>query len=390
MHKSSLEYRPDIDGLRALAILGVVFYHCEASLISGGFVGVDVFFVISGYLITSVIDRQQVNGTFSIWRFFERRIRRIMPALLVVIACTIFVGSFLLMPYEMVDLGKSVKFTVLSAANFYFKNSADDYFNSPVESMPLLHAWSLGVEEQFYVIFPILLLLLQLWSGRAQRKLVVLGGLALLSLGASAFMVYHDSSSGFYMLPYRAWELLLGSLIAIRPKAEPQSDNHRYRNLASLVGLILIALAMVGYRKSTPFPGLAALLPCGGAALLIATGRSQAGWVFKVLASKPFVFIGLISYSVYLWHWPLIIFSRDLRDKIPGYGLVLPVVAILLGYLSWRFVEEPFRDRKKWPTAALILTWAIVTGTLLGFSRYIRKSDGFLFPPSQEVKIILS
>lgn len=386
MEPSSFKYRPDIDGLRALAVLGVVLFHSSNVFPSGGFVGVDVFFVISGYLITGILHREQCEGRFSLLAFYERRIRRIMPALFVVLAGTLAAAGAAFMALELLELGKSLEYSVLSGANLYFRKAADDYFNAPVDGMPLLHLWSLGVEEQFYLILPLLLLAIRRWGRSEGLRLGFLGVLASASLVASAVMVHRDTSACFYLLPYRAWELMLGALLALCPLP---TVSLKASHVQGAVGLLLIVGSMLFFTRSVPFPGLLALLPCGGTALVIAAGRDERCWSSRVLSAKPLVFIGLISYSVYLWHWPLIVFSQPQLGNHPSFWPLLPLLSILAGLVSWRCVEKPFRDRSKVSTRSLVAGWAVITIAFLGVARYVRSTQGFIRPPPPEVVKIL-
>ncbi len=302
--KPNLHYRPDVDGLRAVAVLAVLAFHAGGFPTPGGFVGVDVFFVISGYLISSLIMKQIAAGTFSITSFYERRIRRILPALTVMLAFTCVLAYLYLLPTELKNFADSLLAANFSASNFYFWQHSD-YFVSPL-SNPLLHTWSLAVEEQFYIVFPLLLYVLyRWWPGRVK---IVVAVLAALSLAVSGYGAYHDSVTTFYMLPTRAWELLIGTLLAM--KLLPELRTSIGRNLASITGILLIGCAILLFTKATPFPGLAALPPCVGAALIIWSGESGMSVVNSALSLRPVVFIGLISYSLYLFHWPIIVFQK--------------------------------------------------------------------------------
>lgn len=354
----------------------------------------DVFFVISGYLITSAIHHEQQAGTFSFLRFFERRLRRIAPALFVAMTGTILIGSWRLFPHEMVELGRSVRAATLSFANIHFRGVADDYFNSAVDSMPLLHTWSLSVEEQFYFLHPVLLLAVgrisrSPWAGKTAVAVA-----AAASFVASCLVLGRDQSSCFYLLPYRGWELLLGALLAFRrPDTEVRPARECWcMRLAPPLGLVLIVAAMSGYHKDILFPGPTALLPCVGAILVILGGmkRGEPDFVFRLLASKPLVSIGVISYSVYLWHWPLIVFTREFETRSRLWGASVVIASLFVGFVSWRYVERPFRRRGTPPVLALVASWVVLTCLFLGFTRYIRKRDGFLVPPGAEVVQILA
>jgi len=346
-----LGYRPDIDGLRAVAVLAVVLYHAGLRGFSGGFVGVDVFFVISGFLITSIIQGQLDRGSFSIAGFYERRIRRIFPALFTVCAATTAAAWCWMMPFELQAFGASLAIMALFASNFYFVKTG--YFDGGASAEPLLHTWSLAVEEQFYIVFPIVLMLLACFGpassrggaaprGRALRRRVVLL-LALASLVVNLVGVRGNASWAFYMPWQRAWELLAGSLLALG--GVPRIAGQRARELLALLGAGLIAVAVFGFDDHTRFPGEAALLPVLGAALIIHTGGAAPTLVARLLGTRAPVFIGLISYSLYLWHWPIFAFARYrlLRELSAVEGLALSGLAVLVAALSWALVERPFR-----------------------------------------------
>jgi peptidoglycan/LPS O-acetylase OafA/YrhL len=345
MSANSLFYRPDVDGLRAVAVLSVVFCHAGFNC-PGGFIGVDVFFVISGYLIAGLILKELKQGTFTLANFWERRVRRIVPALAVVVGATFVAGWFILMPEDFASFGKSIVGLALLASNIQFWKSID-YFNNAAEEKPLLHTWSLSVEEQFYIFVPVFLLLLAKRS-QLHRAFLLLAVAAVVSFGLSVDWTQRHPTSNFYLLPTRAWELFAGALLAFSP---PCGVKNKWVNEAlGLVGMALIIVPCFAYDPKTPFPGLAALPPVLGSAVLIWAGSSSEGLsrIGRILASKPVVFVGLISYSLYLWHWPLFSFTRYLSIKPPSaavwWGLI--AASVVLATLSWRFVETPFRQRK--------------------------------------------
>ncbi|MFJ4197195.1 acyltransferase family protein [Pseudomonas sp. NPDC089534] len=340
---STLAYRRDIDGLRAVAVIAVVLFHFGVPGFTGGFVGVDVFFVISGYLITSIIWNQRQAGRFSFVDFWARRARRILPALFAMILAVLAVGWFLLAPKDYEELGRSVRYQVMFVSNLLFMRQ-DGYFDVASDLKPLLHTWSLAVEEQFYILFPLLLTLL---SGRLKHWRLALFGVLLVSFGLSVWAVSQHPEKAFFLLPMRAWELLAGAMLAVAPKSAWRLKPMAAQGL-SLLGLALILLAVFAYDKATPFPGVAALLPVlGVVALILANGHRQT-WVGELLSSRVMVGLGLVSYSWYLWHWPVFVFSRYASVDEPGVfdtlGLIL--LTLVLGYLSWKFVETPFRERR--------------------------------------------
>ncbi len=341
-----LSYRADIDGLRAIAVLGVVFFHAGLGL-PGGYVGVDVFFVISGFLITSLLLKDLRRGTFSFLDFWERRARRILPALVVVVAAVIAAGWFLLLPADYEVLGKQVIALIGFSSNIKFWLETG-YFVAAAETKPLLHTWSLSLEEQFYLLIPVLLAFL-FWIRKSNWIVPSLLLGAVVSFCLSVYGSYRAPSATFFLLPTRAWELATGSLLAFAP-AIPQM---RLRSLLAWIGFAAICVPFLFYVPGIRFPGLAALPPVAGAALFIWSGFRLPTSDFRLpipnrlLASRPFVWIGLLSYSLYLWHWPLFAFQKYISVTPAGLPLRLAFVAasIMLAWLSLRFVERPFRSR---------------------------------------------
>ena len=379
-----IRYRADIDGLRAVAVVLVVLFHigfrpapavltwiadhvspAVASRIGlgvpGGFVGVDIFFVISGFLIGGILLREQATGTFSIIRFYERRIRRILPALLAVLLFTLIAGYAALLPYEFRELGVSVVAAIFSASNFFFLRHSG-YFEPSALSKPLLHTWSLAVEEQFYLVFPLLLLGLH-----RTRRVVMRASIALLALASFVFSVYQlhaRPDAAFYLPLARGWELLLGVLVAMNVAPAPRSQ--RLRDAASLLGLGLIAVAALLLTTATPFPGPAALLPCVGAALIIYAGISGPSLVGKWLSIQPVVFVGLISYSLYLWHWPILLANKYEYFsflRLNSWWLLLLMFGVAT--LSWRFIEQPFRAGRFKPGRRMLFAGAAVAVSIV-------------------------
>lgn len=334
-------YRPEIDGLRTVAVIPVILFHAGFTLFGGGYVGVDVFFVISGYLITGILIRQIAEGRFSILDFYERRARRILPALFAMMLATIPFAWWLLLPGELQDFFQSFAAASLSVSNILFWQESG-YFAPDAELKPLLHTWSLGVEEQFYILFPPLLMLLA--HPRLRMSLAtqaaLLATIAAVSLWVAQRLLATESAFVFYMLPTRAWELAVGGLCAMW-------HGHRAIRgsaILSTTGLLLILGAMVVYRPETPFPGLSALPPVLGSALVLlyATPQTPAG---RLLSLRPMVGIGLISYSLYLWHNPVLVFLRHYTGAHLDTGPVIAgiVMTFALAWASWRFIETPFR-----------------------------------------------
>ncbi|MGY4636468.1 acyltransferase family protein [Pseudomonas sp. TE24901] len=369
-----LAYRRDIDGLRAAAVLAVVLFHFGVPGVTGGFVGVDVFFVISGFLITSIIWRERQAGRFSFVDFWARRARRILPALFVMMAATLAVGWFLLAPKDYEELGRSVHYQVIFTSNLLFSRQ-HGYFDAASDIKPLLHTWSLAVEEQFYIIFPLLLTLL---ASRLKHWRLALFGILLVSFGMSVWAVAHAPQKAFYLLHLRAWELLAGAMLAVVPLRDWRASPGLAQGV-SLLSMALILIAVFGFDSATPFPGAAALLPVLGVVGLIWANGQQSTWVGRLLSSRVMVGVGLISYSWYLWHWPVFVYASyaavDGLCPLELGGLML--LSLVLGYLSWRFVETPFREKRLLPGRKAILATACVGILCLGLTGVaLRKADG--------------
>jgi peptidoglycan/LPS O-acetylase OafA/YrhL len=348
-HESSrlrMEYRREIDGLRALAVVPVILFHAGYPTFSGGFVGVDIFFVISGYLITSIIIGELTRGTFSQVLFYERRARRILPALFFVMGVCLPFAWLWMPPEDLRKFAQSIVAVCVFSSNLLFWKTSG-YFETTTELKPLLHTWSLAVEEQYYVFFPIILGLL--WRFGKRRVLTLLTITALASLLLAQWQVEHDPSAAFYLLPARAWELLIGAFAAFH-LADParKRGSLNAQQLASGIGLSLVLIANFAFDQQTPFPGTRALVPTLGAVLIVlyATPRTFVG---RLLGSKILVGIGLISYSAYLWHQPLLAFAKLRAFGEPNQSLLglACIVSFFLAYCTWRYVEAPFRDKQR-------------------------------------------
>ncbi len=372
-HHDRLNYRPDIDGLRAIAVLSVFGFHLQMGLFSGGFVGVDIFFVISGYLIGTILLSDLNSGRFSLREFYVRRIRRIFPALVAALLGTIAMALVFSMPSELRDFSKSLIAATFSASNIYF-GLHSNYFDLHALERPALQTWSLGVEEQFYILFPPLLLLLHRRFRRYLPGTLVL--LAAVSFAVSAVGAFRFPILTFFMPYTRAWELLCGVLLAL--PGLPRLRSLAVRNALALTGLLLILFAIHFFQAGMPFPGVAALFPCVGSALLLWTGQSlpehsvrTETLAARLLAIRPLVFIGLISYSLYLVHWPIVAFQS--MGGMWGNGLphrvssaITFAVSLVLATLSWRFVESPFRaGRLKLKGAGAFRFAGVSAGALL-------------------------
>ncbi|QNQ10243.1 acyltransferase [Sphingomonas alpina] len=328
-------------------------------------------FVISGFLITAIIARDLSARRFSYADFYERRIRRIFPALIGMLLFSLVAAYFLLLPSELPDFGASVVGTVVFVSNFvFFKQSG--YFDGAADEKPLLHTWSLGIEEQFYIIFPVLLFLILRFAPRYARQIIALS--AALSLAACIYITPIGGAAAFYLIPMRAWELLVGSLIALG--AAPKISPVLWRAALSGAGGALIVAAIILFNSETRFPGTAALLPVAGSALVIAYGEGTA--TARLLSLRPLTFIGLISYSLYLWHWPLIVFGRDLGllDGKIGPAVAIVLMSIAAGYLSYRFVETPFRNRSLFSRQRIYRLATVGAAVLLGWGFFYQYSNG--------------
>jgi peptidoglycan/LPS O-acetylase OafA/YrhL len=349
---SQIKYRSDIDGLRAVAVLGVVIYHAFPWLIPGGFIGVDIFFVISGYLISGILYKGHLQGNFSFREFYARRVRRLFPALITVLVATMAYGWLILLPDEFQQLGKHVAAGTLFIQNIVFWQESG-YFDTAANLKPLLHLWSLAVEEQFYIFFPPILLLI--WK-RKWPLAAVMGVLLLASMIGNLVMSYQNSASDFFLTPYRAWEFLGGSLLAWwHYDRGHEEDVPHYREALSIGGGILLALGMGLIHKETPYPGWRALLPVAGTLMLMEGGRGA--WVNKKILSNPaVVWIGLISYPLYLFHWPALSFVHIVKGESPKPGYIVAALGMsfLLTIPTYYFIEKKLRHYKsRWILPAL-------------------------------------
>lgn len=384
-----MKYRAEIDGLRALAVVPVILFHAGLGVPSGGFLGVDVFFVISGYLITGIILDELERGQFSIAGFYERRARRILPALFVVMLCSIPLAWLWMFPSQFRDFGQSLSAVGAFVSNFLFWHESG-YFSGPSDTKPLLHTWSLAVEEQFYVVFPLFLAVIWRMGRRQAATVIVVAALVSLLLSEVAVRIAPDAN--FYLAPFRAWELMAGSLCAFYTGRW----GVRSSGVLSLFGMALVVVSMLLFTESTPSPSLLTVIPVAGSALLLicATRETLVG---QFLASRVLVGIGLISYSAYLWHQPVFAFARVSTTQPPGIlsMFFLAALSIILAYLTWRFVETPFRKtgparllgRKSILLAAAIGSCAfVVLGTAADryVSPYIAMSRPELFQPDIE------
>jgi peptidoglycan/LPS O-acetylase OafA/YrhL len=370
-----ITYRADIDGLRAISILLVVGYHAQPWLVPGGFVGVDVFFVISGFLITRIVLRELEARSFSPLKFYARRIRRIFPALIVVLAATYLIGWFILLPGGCSLLGKGIAAGVAFVSNLFQLTQAG-YFAPDAGENPLAHLWSLGIEEQFYIFWPPLLWLMI----ASKRRGLWIGAIAAVSFGAGLLIFLGYKEWAFYSPISRAWELLAGAMVAQRYPDNATREPRRsaqYDNLLAACGIAAILGAAYGLDKDSLFPGIAALLPVLGAVLIIVSPNS---WVNRTLLSNPpMVLIGLISYPLYLWHWPLLSYLAIMRHGVANFVEIWVAVmaAVALSWLTFRFVETPLRRR---PNAVPRLSFALIAIGVVGMVTAAASGFSFRFP----------
>lgn len=349
--RPATQFRADIQGLRAIAVISVVLYHAQKNLLPGGFVGVDVFFVISGFLISSILMNELDRGVYTLAGFYRRRIKRLFPALYVMLAFVLATGAILLPPEALRELGHTAVSTVFFVSNFDFDRMSD-YFAGDSQLKPLLHTWSLAVEEQFYLFFPVFLALLWRHWRRYYRLVILI--VAVLSLAISVWAARRHPSAAFFLAPSRFFELMIGALTA--RAALSQRVSQTQRNLLSVIGIGFLLVSLVAFNDQTPFPGFAALLPCCGTALIILTGTGGSSIGNRIIgASAVVIFFGDISYSLYLWHWPLLVFGRYFYAA-PLTGLqagALILVAVAAAKISWEFVERPILAWRGNPSSVL-------------------------------------
>lgn len=376
MKSTNFRYRKDIDGLRALAIIPVVLFHAGVAGFSGGYVGVDIFFVISGYLITSIIYRDLVKNRFSFIDFYKRRVLRLLPPLLAMLLVVTPLSYFLLTyPNEFERYGGSLFAQGLFLANIYFLRNTD-YFAAPGETYPLLHTWTLSVEEQFYLLFPFLFFVLYRYFNSLIGKILLVAGalsfvlcVYLSVINPNGVMPFHlldilwngatNSTVAFYVLFTRAWELIIGALIAVfmwAPKKE------RTCQVLGFLGLTCILISVFLFNYKTLFPGYAALLPTVGAALIIVSASNYQTHVSKLLSSRFLVWVGLISYSLYLWHWPIFVFGKTFLKEVNWFSsLLLILLAFLAASVSYKFIEHPFRKSTESIKNVMVLSLLLVS-----------------------------
>lgn len=370
-----MQYRSEIDGLRALAVLPVILGHAKLGLFSGGFIGVDVFFVISGYLITNIIINDLDNGDFSIAKFYERRARRILPALFLVMLLTTPFAGMWMMPEDFKNYGQSLVATTLFSNNVLLALTSG-YWASASDFKPLLHTWSLGVEEQYYILFPIIMI--GIWKFVRWSAPHIMISLMLASFCLATWSITQYPEVAFYILPTRAWELLAGALTAYCLIYRPEFNRDPLlRQGLSLAGLVMIIFSVFVFDDSYLSPGPWILVPVVGSVLIVAFAV-EGTLVQRLLSNSLLVGIGLISYSLYLWHQPLFAMARIYAIDMVStqHYLVLCAVSFLLAYLTWRFVEAPFRDRKRFGMRSIAIFSLCAATCLVGFGLYLNRTYG--------------
>jgi peptidoglycan/LPS O-acetylase OafA/YrhL len=375
---SSSKYRKEIDGLRALAVVPVILFHAGLKGFSGGYVGVDVFFVISGYLITSLIASELEAGEFSLLKFYERRIRRIFPALFMVTMCCLPLALYWMFPSQLKVFSNSLVSVFYLGSNFWLSQKTG-YFETNTGEYPLLHTWSLAAEEQFYLLFPILVMLS--WRLGTRKLMASMFILAALSFCIAEWGVRNYPSANFYLLPGRAWELLIGSLAALYLQYSKQPEL-KFCNIFSVIGLLLVIVSVFAYDADTPFPGIYAIAPTFGTVLIILFA-SDGTAVNKLLSMPPLVGVGLISYSAYLWHQPLFAFLRiqSLNEPSTAAYFALIIATFLLAGLTWFFVEQPFRRKANFSQRTVYSGFLFLTAGMIGAGVFIKSERDMLSRP---------
>lgn len=376
-----MKYRAEIDGLRAVAVVPVILFHAGFDLFGGGYVGVDVFFVISGYLITTIILNEMNEGRFSLANFYERRARRILPALSFVVLCSLPVAWLTLFPTDLKDFAQSLIAVATFSSNFLFWTESG-YFDTTAEIKPLLHTWSLAVEEQYYIIFPLFLMLAWRWGKRRIVKILI--GVFVFSLLLAHWAAYQEPEAGFYLLPARAWELLAGAFIAFYVDRRPIEVRTATANVLSGLGLAGITFAIFAYDSGTPFPSLYAVVPIAGVVAVIAF--AVPGTIaHRLLSLKPMVAIGLVSYSAYLWHQPILAFyAHAMGHDAPLWHVALMLLATaVLSVFTYRFIEIPTRRRRVFATRPKVAAFAVTASAamiVLGLMGTLTNGNAYRYP----------
>jgi len=377
-----IKYRPEIDGLRAIAVFSVIFYHANftlfnKSLFSGGFLGVDIFFVISGYLITSIILKEiYKTKSFSFVNFYERRIRRIIPALFFVMLCSLPFSYIILLPHALVDFSKSIISSIFFISNFYFNFSGNIYGAESTLSKPFLHTWSLSVEEQFYIFFPIFLIIVIKFFKKNLLSFLIIG--VLISIFFSQYSSIYHPSFNFYQIFSRGFELLLGSLLSyfeLNNVWRRSKSNRLLNQTLPILGILLIFFSVFFFNDTDLLPSFYSLIPLSGVCLIIWFANKNEP-VTKILSNKIFLFLGLISYSLYLFHYPIFAFSRVSEMFNGYYKIIFIFLTIFISVFSYYFIERPFKDKKKISFKKLVTIFLSCILILILFSIYVIKEEG--------------
>lgn len=377
--KLPISYRPDIDGMRAIAVLLVILFHANFSLFSGGYIGVDVFFVLSGYLITLTIDKEMSENRFSFQQFYLRRIRRIIPVLVFVMLVVTIPAYLILFADNLESYGRTLLHTILSTNNFHLWIILKDYFAENSDLIPFLHTWSLSVEEQFYFVWPVLLLGLHKFLTSKNRLLFIVF-FVIAMLVWSIYLTKTNMNMAYFLLPARFFELGMGACLAMYWEQLP-SISKQFNRALSIIGMVLIVVPAIMLTKSSAFPGWNAFWPCLGTCILIYTGKTtdNQGILNTILQNKLLVWVGLLSYSLYLWHWTIFTFIKYLGLNLDGtirLGAIL--LTFLLSYLSWKYVEQPFRIKFKFDFKRTM--WYVFVPSLVvitGIYGLLDAKDGF-------------
>lgn len=370
-----MKYRAEIDGLRALAVLSVVIYHANIGYLSGGFLGVDVFFVISGFLITKNIISEQEKGTFHIFSFYDRRARRLLPVLYLVFAIASFFAWEYLLPADLVDFSASLLSALVFASNFFFY-AQDNYHAAESATKPLLHTWSLGVEEQFYLFFPLLLILLSSFS--RSRKILFLSIILFLSLCFAQYVSEHYADMNFFLLPSRLWEFLVGAVLALVCADGLRHQRSFLGSVLSISGVVMIVVSIVLFGSEIPHPSFLTIIPVVGAAAVIGWGHACAV-TMGVMGNKFSTWLGRLSYSIYLWHFPIFAFAYTKSNGVLSNfeKIELLLITLVLSSISYYLVEKPFRDREKIGNRVFYALLVIISLVLSVWSFHVIKGKGF-------------
>lgn len=369
-----MKYRPEIDGLRGIAILAVVL--CHMQLLAGGFLGVDIFFVISGYLITSIIIQDLDQNKFSFIKFYDRRARRILPTLFIVVLSSIVAGWYIMSPLQLKNLAQSVISVMLFVSNHFFWKKTG-YFDEAAEVTPMLHTWSLSVEEQFYILFPFIVFLIWRYARNYLAHAIIL--CLLISLLQAQIICANYTKANFYLLSSRIWELMAGAILAQVEYSHGRTQSIRATKILPLAGLILIIISFICFDDEMLHPAFISIVPIIGTISIIWHSNSK-DWCYKILTSRLLVYSGLISYSIYLWHQPVLAFLKIHNASLSEFSTKLQVMLAVfaLSFLSWRFIEKPFRDKKCISGKVFIIFLVFAFILIILCSILIVKNQGYL------------